>query len=85
LGWKRHLDSGQTAGARNLGNAESGKKCAILYTLVENCRRLGINPREYFEDVLTRLPAMQAREAASLTPANWLAARTGKVARRAAA
>jgi hypothetical protein len=52
---------------------------------VENCRRLGINPREYFEDVLTRLPAMQASEAASLTPANWLAARIGKVARRAAA
>ena len=75
-------------GAKNwlfLGNAESGKKCAILYTLVENCRRLGINPREYFEDVLTRLPAMQASEAASLTPANWLAARTGKVARPAAA
>jgi hypothetical protein len=71
-------------GAKNwlfLGNAESGKKCAILYTIVENCRRLGLNTREYLEDVLTRLPAMKASEAASLTPANWLAARSAKVAR----
>ncbi len=74
-------------GAKNwlfLGNAESGKKCAILYTIVENCRRLGINSREYLEDVLTRLPAMKASEAASLTPAKWLAARTAKAARPAA-
>lgn len=74
-------------GAKNwlfLGNVESGKKCAILYTIVENCRRLGINPREYLEDVLTRLPAMKASEAASLTPANWLAACTAKAARPAA-
>jgi transposase len=64
-------------GAKNwlfLGNVESGKKCAILYTIVENCRRLDINAREYLEDVLTRLPAMKASEATSLTPANWLAA-----------
>ena len=51
-----------------------GNNVAILYTLVENCRRLGINPRDYFEDVLTRLPGMMASAAASLTPANWLAA-----------
>jgi transposase len=75
-------------GAKNwlfLGNVESGKKCAILYTIVENCRRLGINPREYLEDVLTRLPALKdSREAAGLTPANWLAARTAKAVRPAA-
>ena len=59
-----------------LGNAESGGKCAILYTIVENCRRLGINSREYLEDVLTRLPAMKAQEAKSLTPHNWLLERT---------
>jgi len=35
-------------GAKNwlfLGNAESGKKCAILYTIVENCRRLTDNSK----------------------------------------
>ena len=51
---------------------------------MENCRRLGINPKEYLTDVLTRLPAMLASEAASLTPANWLKARSGKPARKVA-
>jgi hypothetical protein len=67
-----------------LGNVQSGDKCAILYTIVVNCRRLGINTRENLEDVLTRLPAMKAKEAASLTPAKWLAARTAKADRPAA-
>jgi len=62
-----------------VGNGEAGRKCAILYTIVENCRRLGIDVRAYLTDVLTRLPAMNASEAASLTPANWHRARTGKV------
>lgn len=34
-----------------IGNEMSGQKCAILYTIVENCRRLGINPKEYLTDV----------------------------------
>jgi len=54
----------------------SGQKCAILYTIVENCRRLGINSKEYLTDVLTRLPGMLASEAASLAPPNWLQARS---------
>lgn len=65
-------------GAKNwifIGRETAGEKTAILYTVVENCRRLGIDPREYLEDVLTRLPAMKAGEAASLIPANWLKAR----------
>ena len=74
-------------GAKNwlfIGAEHAGEKSAIIYTLVENCRRLGINPRDYLEDVLTRLPGMMASEAASLTPANWLKARSGKVGRAAA-
>lgn len=74
-------------GAKNwlfLGNEESGQKCAILYTLVENCRRLGINPKEYLTVVLTRLPGMLAKDAITLTPANWLKARNGKEVRMAA-
>lgn len=61
-------------GAKNwlfIGAEHAGEKSAIIYTLVENCRRLGIDAREYFEDVLTRLPAMKASDAVSLTPANW--------------
>ncbi|MBC7981226.1 MAG: transposase domain-containing protein [Armatimonadetes bacterium] len=55
----------------------------ILFTLVENCRRLGIDARGYFEVVLTRLPAIKANEAVSLTPGNWLKARHGKSQRQA--
>jgi hypothetical protein len=58
--------------------------CAILYTIVENCHRLGINPKEYLTDVLTRLPGILAKDAKILTPANWLKARSGKPERMAA-
>lgn len=51
-----------------LGNEESGQKCAILYTILENCRRLCINPKDYLTDVLTRLPGVLARDAIPLTP-----------------
>jgi hypothetical protein len=34
--------------------------------------------------VITRLPAMQASEAAALTPAAWLAARQGRTLRQVA-
>ena len=61
-----------------IGNSEAGRKCAILYTIVENCRRLKIDVREYLTDVLTRLPAMKSSEASILTPAAWLKARNGK-------
>jgi transposase len=50
----------------------------------KNCRRLGINTREYLEDVLTRLPAMLASEAWRLTPANWQKTRRGKEIRKSA-
>lgn len=73
-------------GAKNwifVGRETAGEKTAILYTVVENCRRLGIDPRDYLEDVLTRLPAMKAGDAASLTPASWL--KTRQLSRRRAA
>ena len=60
------------------------QKCAILYTIVENCRRLGINPKKYLTDVLTRLPAMLDKDPITLIPANWLKARSGKSVRVAA-
>jgi transposase len=57
-----------------VGCREAGQRAAVLDTIIENCRRLGINTREYLEDVLTRL-AMKESETAGLTPANWLRAR----------
>ncbi len=74
-------------GAKNwlfIGCREAGQRAAILYTIVENCRRLGIDTREYLEDLLTRLPGMRASDAVNLTPANWQRARQGKPLRKAA-
>jgi transposase len=58
-----------------IGHPQAGDRSAIIYTLLENCKRQGINPREYLHDVLSRLPAMTNRQTAALTPANWIAAR----------
>jgi hypothetical protein len=44
-----------TVGKKNwlfIGEAEPGQRSAILFTIIENCRRLGINPFEYLRDVL---------------------------------
>lgn len=58
------------------GAPDSGQRSAIVYTILENCKRLGIAPHEYLHDVLSRLPGMTNRETHELTPANWLMARS---------
>lgn len=68
-----------------VGAAEAGKKAAILYTIVEACRRLGIDPQAYLHDILTRLPHTTNHTVSALTPENWAKARTSKPAHRAAA
>lgn len=79
------LESGATTavGKKNwlfIGHPEAGERSAILYTILENCRRLGINPQEYMHDVLTRLPTTTNWHTHELTPANWLAARRKQAA-----
>jgi transposase len=74
-------------GAKNwlfIGCREAGQRAAVLYTIVENCRRLKIDTRRYLEDVLTRLPGMKESEVVTIIPANWLRARQGKPVRQAA-
>ena len=66
-----------------IGHPEAGERSAIIYTLLENCKRLSINPRDYLHDVLTRLPAMTNWQTSALTPANWLASRTKSNSRAA--
>jgi len=56
------------------GHPEAGQRSAIIYTLLESCKRHGINPQEYLHDVLSRLPSMTNQQTRSLTPAAWLAA-----------
>jgi transposase len=57
------------------GSADAGQTSAIHYTLLETCRKLGINPDEYLRDVLPQLPQMTNQTARNYTPAQWKAAR----------
>ena len=46
--------------------------------------KLAVKAVELYAAKYTRLPAMQASEAAALTPAAWLAARQGRTLRQVA-
>jgi len=54
-----------------IGAAEAGQRGAILYTIVESCRRRGIDPLAYLRDVLTRLPKMTTGQIPEVTPEAW--------------
>jgi hypothetical protein len=56
-----------------VGSVKSGPKVAVILSLVESCRRLGLPVKEY---LLAALPGMSLRkhsEAAHLIPARWKA------------
>lgn len=57
------------------GSAEAGTRHAVVLTLVQNCRMHGIDPYEYFKDVLERLPRATNQNVAALTPLAWKKAR----------
>ena len=58
-----------------MGDADAGERGAILYTVIESCRRRGIDPYAYLKDVLTRLPTMTNHQISEVTPAAWAKAR----------
>ncbi len=69
LGRKKWLHIGAPGAARSV---------AAIISVVESCKRMGINVRSYLSDVLPRL-------AATLTPGRWLAVRTPAAAQAQAA
>ena len=58
------------------GSPDAGEAGAILLSLVQTCRGLGINPREYLEDIFRRLMEYPANRLKELLPDQWLAARS---------
>jgi len=54
-----------------IGDAAVGDRGAILYTVIESCRRRGVDPYGYLRDVLTRLPKMTNRQIPEVTPEAW--------------
>ncbi len=51
-----------------VGDADAGQRGAILYTIIENCRRRRIDPYAYLRDVLTKLPTMTNWQVQDWTP-----------------
>ena len=58
-----------------IGHPEAGQRSAVIYSVLGSCRRLGINPAEYLQDLFERLPKAKTSEIKSLTPAAWLKAK----------
>jgi transposase len=54
-----------------IGEAQAGDRSAIIYTVIESCRRRGIDPYAYLKDVLTRLPRMTIQQVPQILPAVW--------------
>lgn len=54
-----------------MGEAGAGQRGAIIYTVIESCRRRKIDPYAYLRDILTRLPHLTNRQVAEITPAAW--------------
>jgi transposase len=61
-----------------IGHPEAGQRSAVIYSVLGSCRRLGINPAEYLQDIFERLPKAKTSEVKSLTPAAWLKAKRDK-------
>ena len=51
-----------------VGEAAAGDRGAILYTVIESCRRRGVEPFAYLTDILTRLPQMTISQVPELLP-----------------
>src|ERR1051326_3933662 len=66
-----------------VGEAGAGERSAIVYTVIESCRRRGIDPYTYLREVLTRLPCMTNRQIPQVTPQAW--AQTHRTVQRQAA
>jgi transposase len=67
-----------TLGRKNwlfVGNEVGGEAAAIILSLVQTCRGLDINPREYLEDIMRRLMSHNAQKLHELLPDQWAKAR----------
>lgn len=54
------------------GSPAGGEAGAILFSIVQTCRGLGINPREYLEDIARKFMSHPARQVYQLLPDQWL-------------
>ncbi len=53
------------------GSMRGGRAAATVFSLVESCRQVGVDPVDYFTDVLVRVGAHPASKIQDLLPENW--------------
>lgn len=58
-----------------VGNEGGGEAAATLYSLIQSCRAININPKEYLEDVMRRLMSHNSQKLYELLPNHWAKAR----------
>jgi transposase len=57
------------------GSEEGGHTAAIIMSIIETCKHLGINPFTYMKDVLTLFPSAKTSQIDDFLPDRWLASR----------
>ena len=57
------------------GTIDAGQRAAVIYSFIETCKRLGIDPFVYLRDVLGRLPVTASDHLRQLLPREWQASR----------
>jgi transposase len=73
---------GLAVGRKNwlwIGHPNAGPRAAIIFSLVESCRRLGVEPFEYLRSVIDEM-ARNPERAPELTPQKWLERKTAAAA-----
>jgi transposase len=63
-----------------VGSDVGGQTAAVLYSLVQTCKRLGIEPWRYLRNVLERLPTCPAERLGELLPDRWATAQRAAAA-----
>lgn len=65
------------------GHDEGAQANAVLLTLVESAKRVGVNPEEWLTDVLAQIADAKLSELEDLLPHRWKVLRTSPTARHA--
>ena len=54
-----------------IGSQAGGEACAVMTSLLQSAKNIGLNPQEYIENVLRRLPYTQKENLHELLPHKW--------------
>jgi len=76
--WAENAMRPVTLGRKNwlhIGSEEAGPKVAAIISIIETCKRLEIDIRQYLEDVLPKIGNWPAKRIAELPPMAWKTAR----------